>query len=143
MKIESVSLGFNHLSYDEFTWSDNDRASSMDKILVSVPISREQLKSLSKAIYQNYLEVIRDVPDYFDSWDEPFPSNENEVYNNPEKLFSYFSKSSLWSNFLIKSISEIQNWDMSQSKYHVLNVNKVNEFNNTLCVVMTSIKINK
>lgn len=142
MKIERLPLGFNKLSYDEFTWSDNDKGGSKDFFWVSLPMSQEQLKILSKAIYQNYVEVVKDVPDYFDNWDEPFPNSDDDIYNNPESLISYFSKSSLWSDFLIKSISEIQNWDMSQSKYHALKVMYVEKINNTIQLVLLCIKVN-
>ncbi len=141
MKKEILPLGFNLLSYDEFTWSDNDRASSQDFFLLSVPISKEHLKKISRAIYQNYFEIVRDVPDYFDIWDEPFPNDEYDVYNNPTKLFIYFSKSSLWSDFLIRIISEIQNWDMCSAQYHVFNVYDVNELNNSLYIIMKCLKI--
>lgn len=130
MKTEYLNMGYNQLSYDEFTWSDNSRVSSSDKFFVSIPLSTEQLNILSKTVYHKYLEVIKDVSDYFERWNEPFPTNEMNIYNNPELLMVYFSKSALWSDFLIKAISKIQNWNMDQAKYHVLKVNDVKLINN-------------
>jgi RAB protein geranylgeranyltransferase component A len=130
MKTEYLNMGFNQLSFDEFTWSDNSRVSSSDKFFVSIPLSSEQLNILSKTVYHKYLEVIKYVPDYFERWNEPFPANEVDIYNNPESLMVCFSKSALWSGFLINAISKIQNWNMDQAKYHVLTVNDVKLINN-------------
>lgn len=130
MKTEYLNMGFNQLSYDEFTWSVNSRLSSSDKFFISIPLSTEQLNILSKTVYHKYLEVIKDVPDYFERWDEPFPANEVDIYSNPESLMVYFSKSALWSDFLINAISKIQNWNMDQAKFHVLKVNDVKLINN-------------
>ncbi|MEY5047747.1 MAG: hypothetical protein RLZZ175_1106 [Bacteroidota bacterium] len=141
MRIENLSLGFNKLSYDEFTWSDNERVNSKVKIQIIISIDNEQLKTLSKSIFENYIEIIRDVPDYFDNWEEPFPKDEYDILNEPEKLFFYFSKSSLWSDFLIKEISKIQSWQMTQSEYHILKVNNVKKLNNILHLITIGVKI--
>jgi hypothetical protein len=140
MKTEYLNMGFNQLSYDEFTWSDNSRVRSAAKFFVSIPLSSEQLNILSKTVYHKYLEVIKDVPDYIERWDEPFPTNDLDIYNNPESLIVYFSKSALWSDFLINAISKIQNWNMDQAKYHVLTVNDVKLINN-IRITMTCFEL--
>ncbi|MFK7033457.1 hypothetical protein [Flavobacterium oreochromis] len=141
MELKTLPMGFNQLSYDEFTWSDNDRVSSNNKILIEIPIDDIQLRQLSTSIYSNYLKIVKEVPDYFDNWDEPFPDSDIEIYNNPEKLLLYFSKSSLWSDFLIKEISRIQNWKFTDSIYHVLKTTELKVLNNDLSIVMLSIKL--
>lgn len=132
--------GFKNLSYDEFTWSDNLRVISKDFVLLTLSISEYELISLSEAVYLNYLEILNDVPDYFNNWNEPYPLSKDDIYKNPIILGIYFSKSSLWSDFLIKTISKIQKWDFQKSKYHLLRFDSVDKLENNFYIIFLAIE---
>jgi len=114
-----IDPDYNKLSYDPFTWSDNTRAKSPEYI-VNMPLSKEVLGILSKLIWIKYIEVKEDVPNYFEEWNEPFPKTENDIVDYPLQLEDYFKKSSLWSDFIIEKLAELQKWDSDNSKYHLL-----------------------
>lgn len=114
-----IDADYNKLSYDLFTWSDNTRAQPPDCI-VNMQLLKEVLEELSKLIWIKYMEVREEVPSYFKEWNEPFPESEREIVDNPLRLEDYFKKSSLWSEYIIETLSELQEWDSGNSKYHLL-----------------------
>ena len=112
------------ISYDLFTWSDNQRAPSPN-CLVGIAISDEVLSELSSLIWENSLEVFKEIPDYFFEFEVPFPSDKNTILHDPYILNEYFEKSDLWADFIVEKLSVLQKWDFKNSMYHLLKFNKV------------------
>ena len=128
MKKNIFEIGFNNLGFDEITWADNSRANPPNCI-VSIPILDKDILKLSIFIFDKKIEVINEMPNYFSEWEEPFPMSNIEIYNNPYILQEYFSKSRLWSDSIIKFLSNTLKWNYSKSGYHLLKLESVSQLN--------------
>jgi hypothetical protein len=126
MKEIYLNSDFKNISFDMITWSDNKRVSVAEQLVsVGIPVNDEKIMTLSKNIYSKSIEVINEISDFFEEFEEPFPKEEMEIYSNLHRIPEYMNSSTLWSYFIIENLSEILNWTFEKSVYHVLKCQKV------------------
>lgn len=91
------------------------------------------MEALNKFICDKKTEVLNDVPDYFEKFNEPFPLNELEILHNPKIIEEYFSRSDLWAHSIMFFLSKLLNWDFKNSEYDLLKLESAsfigNDFN--------------
>lgn len=119
---------FKNISYDLITWSDNEMV-SRPIIEIWLPLNNEILFALSRRIYFKSIEVLNEIPDYFEEFEEPFPKSEIELFTFPEKIVEYMSISSLWSYFIIENLGELMNWSFENAIYHALKCKNIELIN--------------
>lgn len=126
MKNILLKQGESKIGYDLFTWSDNRKAAAPN-CWVSILISNDILSELSSLIWNNSIEMLSIEPRYFIDFEEPNPSHENTILNNPYLLNEYFQKSHLWADFIVDKLSILQKWDFKNYNYHLLKFKEVIE----------------
>jgi len=137
---------FSHtksVSFDHTTWSNQRHLIKPPDYLVSVPINFNDLEQVNKHLWGKYEEMIKEVPDFFEEFEETFPAHDKEILENPLILNELTSKSDYWANMLVEGLSVIQHWNHELPEYEVFNFTNFYYHENVFYAQLLALKLSE